>query len=321
MTLKQTHIAQFAPALNRIIMTMVLLASLSATSLFGQTVNLYSGKIPNSKEVPDNETSETKDGIQRISKISRPTLTIFPLDKKSSKKYPAVIICPGGGYRINAMNHEGTDVAKEFNTFGVVAFVLKYRIPSDETMINKEIGPVQDVQQALRYVRENAANWNVDPALVGILGFSAGGHLASTASTHFRHNYIEGSSSVNLRPDFSILIYPVISFNDSIGHKGSRDQLLGTNPTPEKIKEYSNDRQITPDTPPAFLVHASDDKAVPPGNSIAYYQELVKYGIGAELHVYQKGGHGFGMKNKTTSEKWTERCHSWLISAGILPAF
>jgi len=308
----------FANALRSIPIA-VLLISFNIVSLFGQTINLYKGKIPNSKETPDSETSEAKDGIVRVSKISRPTLTIFPLKEKTTKKHPAVIICPGGGYWINAISHEGVDVAKEFNTFGVVAFVLKYRIPSDETMVDRSIGPIQDAQQAIRYVRENASTWNVDPSLVGILGFSAGGHVASTASTHFHHNYIEGSSPVNLRPDFSILIYPVISFTDSLGHRGSRDQLIGANPTPEKITEYSNELQITHDTPPAFLVHASDDNAVPPGNSIAYYQALIKNGVAAELHIYQKGGHGFGMNNWATNDKWMDRCHNWLISAGILP--
>ena len=308
----------FANAPSRRLMMMVLL-ELGYVSLFGQTINLYPGRIPNSKETPNAETSEEKNGILLVGKISRPTLTIFPLKENNAKKYPAVIICPGGGYWINAMRHEGTDVAKEFNKLGVVAFVLKYRIPSDETMVNREIGPIQDAQQAIRYVRENAATWNVDPSHVGILGFSAGGHLASTASTHFHHNYIEGSSAVNLRPDFSILIYPVISFSDSIGHRGSREQIIGKNPTPEKIAEYSNERQIAHDTPPAFLVHASDDNAVPPANSIVYYQGLLKNGVSAELHIYQKGGHGFGMNNWSTDDKWMERCRNWMVSLGILP--
>lgn len=306
-------------ALYRSMPMAALLLSVTVVSLFAQTVNLYPGKIPNSKETADNETSEENGGILRVGKISRPTLTIFPLKEKHAEKHPAIIICPGGGYWINAINIEGTDVAKEFTMFGVVAFVLKYRIPNDETMTDKSIGPIQDAQQAIRYVRENAATWNVDPSRVGILGFSAGGHLASTASTHFHRNYIEGSSPVNLRPDFSILLYPVISFTDSLGHRGSRDQLIGTNPTKEKIMEYSNEQQITRDTPPAFLVHASDDNAVPPGNSIAYYQGLLRNGVLAELHIYQKGGHGFGLKNKTTNDKWMDRCHNWLISAGILP--
>lgn len=283
-----------------------------------QTINLYEGAIPNSKDVPDAETSEVKDGILRISRISKPTLAIFPLSKSSNKR-TAVIICPGGGYWINAMSHEGTDVAKKLNEMGIVAFVLKYRLPDDATMINKEIGPLQDAQQAIRIVRENASKWNVDPNRIGIMGFSAGGHLASTASTHFNHNYIEGSSNVNLKPDFSILIYPVISLTDSLGHKGSRDRLLGNAPSAEKIKAYSNELQITHETPPAFLVHASDDGAVPANNSVAYYQGLLKKGVSAELHIYQKGGHGFGMINKTTDDKWMDRCLNWMKSLGMLP--
>jgi acetyl esterase/lipase len=296
----------------------VVLFLLSYFSCQAQTnIDLYEGKIPNSKDVPDAETSETKDGILRIAHISKPTLTIFALPKIDHRR-TAVIICPGGGYRINAFGKEGTDVAKKLNDQGIVAFVLKYRIPDDATMINKEIGPLQDAQQAIRFVRENASKWNVDPNRVGIMGFSAGGHLASTASTHFDHNYIEGSSAVNLKPDFSILVYPVISFTDSLSHGGSRTQLLGNPPSLEKIKEYSNELHITKDTPPAFLVHASDDGGVSPLNSVVYYENLTRKKVPAELHIYQKGGHGFGLNNKTTEDNWMERCVNWMKSLGML---
>ena len=141
---------------------------------------------------------------------------------------------------------------------------------------------------------------------------------ASAASTHFNHNYIEGSTAVNLKPDFSILIYPVISFTDSLAHKGSRSQLLGETPSPEKIREYSNELHITKETPPTFLVHASDDGGVSPKNSLVYYQGLLKKGVPAELHIYQKGGHGFGMNNKTTDDLWMDRCLNWMKSLGVL---
>ena len=274
-------------------------------------IPLYEGEIPNSKAAPDEEKFEDTNGIARISKISRPTLSVYlPPQEKSTGA--AVIICPGGGYWINAISHEGTDVARKFNEMGVAAFVLKYRIPNDATMINREIGPLQDAQQAIRMVRQRASEWKVKPNRIGIMGFSAGGHLASTAGTHFNNAVIENPGGVSLRPDFLILIYPVISFQDSIGHIGSRDQLIGKKPTAEKINFYSNELQVTKNTPPTFLVHASDDKGVKSENSIVFYQNLIKNKVPAEMHLYQGGGHGFGLNNKTTKDLWMDRCEAWL---------
>lgn len=288
-------------------------------SVVGQeTIPLYSGAIPNSKPAANTEKSEIRDnGTQIISNISIPTLTLF-LPAKAAATRVAVIICPGGGYHINAMKHEGTDVAKKLNEWGVAAFVLKYRIPNDETMVNKEIGPLQDAQQAIRVVRENAVKWNVDPGKIGVMGFSAGGHLAATAATHFNKPVI-GAGNVNLRPDFLILGYPVISFMDNIGHTGSRDNLLGKSPSKEKILEYSNEYQVTPETPPTFLIHAGDDKGVMPANSIVFYESLLKNKVPAELHIYERGGHGFGMDNPTTDEMWMDSLRNWLVSRGIVP--
>lgn len=274
-------------------------------------IPLYEGEIPNSKAAADEEKFEDTNGIARISKISRPTLSVYlPPQEKSTGA--AVIICPGGGYWINAISHEGTDVARKFNEMGVAAFVLKYRIPNDATMINREIGPLQDAQQAIRMVRQRASEWKVKPNRIGIMGFSAGGHLASTAGTHFNNAVIENPGGVSLRPDFLILIYPVISFQDSIGHIGSRDQLIGKKPTAEKINFYSNELQVTKNTPPTFLVHASDDKGVKSENSIVFYQNLIKNKVPAEMHLYQGGGHGFGLNNKTTKDLWMDRCEAWL---------
>jgi acetyl esterase/lipase len=179
-------------------------------------------------------------------------------------------------------------------------------------MINREIGPLQDAQQAIKLVRDNAKEWNVNPGRIGIMGFSAGGHLASTAGTHYNDIVIPNAEKTSLRPDFMILIYPVISFDDSIGHIGSRDQLIGKTPTAEKIKQYSNELQVTSQTPPTFLVHASDDDAVNPQNSIRFYEALVQHKVPAELHIYQSGGHGFGMKQKSKNELWMERCKNWM---------
>jgi len=283
-------------------------------------IQLYNNdSIPNSKPVKNNEKSEfEKDwNILIISKITRPTLTAF-LPPKEKANGAAVLICPGGGYSIVAAGHEGYDVAKKFNEFGVAAFVLKYRIPDDSSMINKEIGPLQDAQRAMQIIRENATTWNIDVHRVGVMGFSAGGHLASTLATHLHKIVIENKNNTNLRPDFAILIYPVISFADSIANIGSRDGLLGKNPSKEKIIEYSNELQVTPQTPPSFLVHAEDDDAVKVQNSIYFYEALQKNNIPSELHIYPKGGHGFGLNNKTEKDEWMERLKNWMDTNGWL---
>jgi len=303
--------------MKSILLTFIITCIMNSLLLSQTVIPLYKDSIPNSKPTNDEETTEYPNGITIISKISRPTLTIF-LPEKNKANGTAVLICPGGGYWVTASSHEGTDVAKEFNKMGVAAFVVKYRIPNDATMINREIGPLQDAQQAMKIVRDRAAEWNVNPGRIGIMGFSAGGHLASTAGTHYNDIVIPNMEHTSLRPDFMILIYPVISFNESISHLGSRDQLIGKTPTAEKIKQYSNELQVTNQTPPAFLVHASDDDAVNPQNSIRFYEALVKNKIPAELHIYQSGGHGFGMKQKNENELWMERCRNWMAINGWL---
>jgi acetyl esterase/lipase len=285
---------------------------LSCMQLSSQTIMpLYQDSIPNSKWTPDEETSEiNKDSILIISKISRPTLTIY-LPPKDKSTGAAVIICPGGGYGIAAAGHEGADVGKKFNEMGIAAFVLKYRIPDDKTMINKEIGPVQDAQRALQIVRENSTAWGIKQNKIGIMGFSAGGHLASTAGTHFQNTYIDNGKGTSLRPDFMILVYPVISFMDGIGHSGSREQLIGKTPTAEKIKEYSNEQQVTPQTPPTFLVHAKDDP-VKVENSLVFAEALKKNKVPVELYLYETGGHGYGMYNKKSTVQWMDLVQQWM---------
>jgi acetyl esterase/lipase len=293
---------------------------LNATSqcMYSQIIRpLYNDTIPNSKPTTDEEEKEYHNNITIIKKVSRPTLTIF-LPPPNKATGAVVIICPGGGYWVVAENIEGTEVAKEFNKIGVAAVVLKYRIPNDAWMINREIGPLQDAQQAIKIVRDSAAEWNINPNRIGIMGFSSGGHLASTAGTHFNKSYIPNSSNTSLRPDFMILIYAVISFTHSIGHAGSAEQLLGKNPSEEKINEYSNEMQVSSATPPAFLVHASDDNIVNPRNSSVFYDSLISKQVSAELHIYQAGGHGFGMHMKNNKELWMDRCKSWMQFNGWL---
>lgn len=287
--------------------------------VFSQTVvPLYPNGVPNSKPVADTEKSDVdQNGIMRVSNVSIPTLTIYPPSPELATG-AAVIIFPGGGYRILAISHEGSDVAKRFNQMGVTAFVVKYRLPSDETMLNKEIGPVQDAQRAIQLVRENAKEWHVDPNRVGIIGFSAGGHLASTAGTHFDHHYIDVKKRTNLRPDFMILVYPVISFADSIAHMGSRENLLGQHPSPEKIKEYSNELQVTKKTPPTYIIHAEDDKSVKIQNALLFATGLQKNKVPFNFHFYEKGGHGFGMNNPTSDVKWMDLVQVWMRDNGWL---
>ena len=282
-----------------------------------QEMPLYANEVPNYISVPNTQKSVTdKNGILRISEVSVPTLTLYSPPKGKSNG-TCVIICPGGGYSILAASHEGSDVANEFNKIGVTAFVLKYRIPNDKAQVNKTIAPLQDAQQAIRTVRKDAIKYGINPNKIGIMGFSAGGHLAATASTHFVKPVGENADETNVRPDFSILVYPVITMKE-FGHQGSSQQLIGKNPSTELIELYSNETQITKETPPVFLVHAGDDNAVPVKNSLSYYEACQKNGVSASLIIYPKGGHGFGMNNKTTKDKWMDNVRNWMDSMGWL---
>ena len=283
-----------------------------------QELPLYGSlPIPNSRPGADRKTVDSSGQPVRysFSKVSHPTLTVY-LPSAGKGNGVAVIVCPGGGYTHLAMTHEGTDVAKWLNGLGITAFLLQYRLPSDETMIDKTIGPLQDAQRAIQLVRQRAGEWGVDVGKVGILGFSAGGHLASTVGTHFLQTTIDNSGQVSLRPDFLVLLYPVISFSDSIGHRGSRDALIGTHPDPALVLRYSNERQVTPQTPPSFIIHCEDDKTVPVLNSLYFYEALVKNGVPAEIHVYPRGGHGFGLWNPLSVDQWPDRLQHWMEMNG-----
>ena len=287
---------------------------LISASALGQTITempLYPGIIPGAKESPVKErTIVLPNGGIRIASVILPTLKKYTPAKPNGT---SVIICPGGGYTRLSIDHEGEDVAKALNEIGITGFVLKYRLPNDSIMVDKSTGPLQDAQQAIRMVRKQAAAWQLDPAKIGIMGFSAGGHLAATAATHFNtlaDATTKDTSSV--RPAFVILLYPVISFEDSIAHKGSKTNLLGKDPTAAQVILYSNELQVTKNSPPAFLVHAGDDASVPVENSIRYYQACIKNKVPAEMHIYPKGGHGFGLNNKTTNDKWFDRLINWL---------
>ncbi|MDQ8013892.1 MAG: alpha/beta hydrolase [Flavobacterium nitrogenifigens] len=304
------------PFSRGITLSFLLFSGLFSMSAQNQVIPLWD-KIPDEVKATNyKEKPELKDGkMQSTSQVSVPTLSIF-IPKESKPNQAAVVICPGGGYTHLAFDKEGTKVAEWFNSLGITAFVLKYRMPTDLTMKNKNVGPLQDAQEAIRYVRQNASKWNIDPSKIGILGFSAGGHLASTASTHYDDKVYDSAYKVSARPDFSLLIYPVISMENDITHKGSQTNLLGENPSEELINNYSNEKRVTSKTPPTFLIHATDDTVVIPENSINYYLALKKNGVTAELHIYEKGGHGFGLGVADTSKYWTRDCEEWLKSNG-----
>ncbi|ANW96558.1 1,4-beta-xylanase [Wenyingzhuangia fucanilytica] len=266
------------------------------------------------KEEPRLDKNGNRTGIK---KVTNPSITPYLVNNSSSNN-TAVIICPGGAYSVLAIDKEGIDIAKYFNSIGVSAFVLKYRLPTDLIMDNKTIGPLQDAQEAIRTVRRNAKIWNINPNKIGIMGFSAGGHLASTLSTHYNDKVYQ-SDETNAKPNFSILIYPVISMEDGITHKGSRTNLLGKNASIDLIKKYSNEKQIDANTPPTFLVHATDDLVVPVENSINYYLKLKEYKVRAEMHLYENGGHGFGLGKKGTNVNWTHTLKNWLDINHLLP--
>jgi acetyl esterase/lipase len=274
---------------------------------------LYSGSIPDSK--PSRVQEDNTNG--RVSNVVQPTLTVY-LPAREKANGTSVIICPGGGYGMLAIGHEGHDVAKRLNEMGVAAFVLKYRLPNGQSQPDPSIAPLLDAQQALRLVREQAPKYNLNPERIGLMGFSAGGHLASTAGTHFAKPVGTNPGSASVRPAFLVLVYPVISFSDSLKHAGSRTNLLGENATADQVKLYSNELQVTAQTPPTFLVHAEDDKTVPVQNSLVFYQALHHHNVPTEMHLYPQGGHGFGMNNKTTKDQWVERLQNWMDANGWL---
>ncbi len=277
-----------------------------------EIINLYPGAIPNSKVgVKEEAAGNTNPGM--IRRVTKPTLEIY-LPEKDKATGAAVVVCAGGAYGVIVYQGEGISTAKEFARNGVAAFVLKYRLPNDSLMTDKTIGPLQDAQQAIKMVRENASKWGIDPNKVGIAGFSAGGHLASSAATHFKKALIENSNNTNLRPDFQILVYPVITMQEKLTHADSRKNLLGSNPSKEIVDLYSGELQVDETTPPAYITHAADDKTVDVDNSINYFQALRHSNVPVEMHIYPKGGHGFIFGHKG----WSDPLFQWMRDTKII---
>jgi acetyl esterase/lipase len=288
-----------------------LIALLSFCKASAQTtIPLYSGKVPNSIEVPNEERENAAHFLERV---TRPTLTIY-LPPASIATGAAMVVCPGGGY--NSLNYiqEGSAVADSLNKLGIAAFVLKYRLPDDKSMPDKSVGPIQDAQQALMTVRKRAAEWHIDTARVGIIGFSAGGHLAAFAGTHFNKSFLDNPQHISLRPSCMILVYPVISFTDSITHWGSRENLIGKTPSASQVAYYSNELQVTPQTPPTFLIQAGDDGLVSIKNSVVFYLALQRNNVPAAMHIFERGQHGFPYEPAHSS--WFSYCAKWLKDNG-----
>jgi len=290
-------------------------ASTDIASMFPakmQSFPLYGdAAIPNSKPGPDEETGADKGWIQ---KVSRPSIQVY-LPAKVKATGASVLIIPGGGYAGLTYEYEGTQQASYFVDHGVAAFVLKYRIPNDQTMIDKSIGPLQDAQQAMRFVRQHAVEWNLDPSRMGTIGFSAGGHLAATLATHFNKAYVDNPDHVDLRPDFLIVVYPVISMDAKITHMDSRRALLGDNPSDDKVRLFSNELQVNKDTPPTLILHAADDRLVDVDNSVVFFEALRHAGVSVEARLFEKGQHGFPLLPR---DRWQGAIMDWLDSNGWL---
>jgi acetyl esterase/lipase len=271
---------------------------------------LWPDEIPNYRETDEVEKAEATDKLVKISNVQNPDIAVY-LPSKGNSTGDAVVICPGGGYWILAYDWEGTDIAKYLNSKGIAGIVLKYRLPVSKSNIEPHLSPLMDAQRAIRITRHNAANWNINPNRIGIMGFSAGGHLASTASTHYDSGNSESSDPIerlSCRPDFTVLIYPVISFQEKYGHSGSRNALLGENPPDELIEYYSNELHVNENTPPTIIIHSQDDEGVSVMNSIDFYKALTDNNVKAEMHLYPYGGHGYSLAiDKGYLSTWPER--------------
>ena len=277
-----------------------------------QEIKLWTDGIPFSNGTIGDEEIPREGRVQNI---QDPSIFVY-LPEIEKATGAAVVICPGGGYRLLAIQHEGHDVARWFNEIGIAGIVVKNRLPTSDNITFKSEVAMFDAQRAVRITRYNADEWGLDKEKIGIMGFSAGGHLASTVGTHYDYGLKSEDSiqQVSCRPDFMILMYPVIDMSGDIKHSGSVKNLLGEKPTESQINRFSNQKQITTDTPPTILIHSTDDKGVPVANSIVFYEALVANGVPAELHIFNSGGHGYGMgrKDGTSHNYWSENVEAFL---------
>lgn len=280
--------------------TIVVMLMLTHVAFAQQVLPLYPDRIANCKV--------------RLNEKERPTLTVY-LPAADRAIGTAIIIFPGGGYGTLVTDTEGTPIARAFLEQGIAAIVVKYRLPDAQKMEDKSLGPLMDAQQAMKMVRTKAAGWHINPSKIGVIGFSAGGHVASSLGTHFKTSYIPNKENIGLRPDFMVLVYPVISMDTALTHMGSRTNLLGKEPGPERVSLFSNENQVSPDTPPAYLTHTGDDQVVKVENSIAFYKALQKHKIDSELHLFPRGDHGFVLKLPT--DEWMQPIFRFMARQGF----
>ncbi|WP_040351861.1 alpha/beta hydrolase [Blastopirellula marina] len=291
--------------MSKVVFTLLLLGFLPLVAMSAEPKRelLWPAGAPDAKGDTDND---------------KPTITVYLADG-ADKTNCGVVVLPGGGYGHLATGHEGVDIAKWYNSFGVSAFVVEYR---HRGRGYAHPAPIQDAQRAIRTVRARAEEFGVSPDKIGVMGFSAGGHLASTAATHFDAGDAKAADpidQVSCRPDFAILCYPVIALDQPFTHRGSQKNLLGENPDKALVKSLSNESQVTSDTPPTFLFHTSEDTGVPPQNSIVFYEALQKAKVPAEMHIFAKGRHGVGLAaNIPGTSAWPKLCEAWLSGQGML---
>ena len=297
---------------------LVLVLLLAGTANAQEFIPIWqAGKMPNTKgtKLPDSIANE------RVFRVGTPGMYAF-FPSVTENKGAAVIICPGGGYERLAYIISGTQLAKWFNTMGVTAFVLNYRLPNDKDLVTRQNGPLQDAQRAIKYVRSNAAKWGIKPDQIGIQGSSAGGHLATLAGTAVTDLAKIGDAlnEVSPQPNFMILVSPVIDMG-KYAHKGSLKNLLGDKPTEAQIQQFSTQLQVTDQTPPTFIADAFNDKSVDPHNSLLFFEALLSHKVPSTLHVFPQGAHAIALRNNPGSaDLWTELCERWMIEMNIIPA-
>lgn len=275
-------------------------------------IPLYNNQVPNARQAPANYREQT-DADGRVTRVIQPTLIPF-FPRKENATGTAILIFPGGGYRLLSLP-ACEEIAKALSEQGVTAFIVKYRLPNDTTMVNKSIGPLQDAQAAIALVRSRAAEWGINPRKVGMMGLSAGGHLVSMEGTQQNRVVIDNPEKINLRPDFMALLYPVIIYDPAVPR--TRENLIGQAPSPELLNLYGTDKHVTPATPPTFMVHAADDDVIPVKNTLSFFYALLQARVKAEMHILQSGGHGFALTDSNSKDNWFRMFQSWLVENGF----
>jgi len=297
---------------GRVIAVLMSLIGVQPVSAQQAPIPLYENEVPNARKAPAGYLEQTDaDGL--ITRITQPALIpYYPAKEKATGT--AILIFPGRGYRVLAPG-SCEEIARALNEEGITAFIVKYRLPNDTIMVNRSIGPLQDAQAAIRLVRKRAAEWGINPAKVGIMGLSAGGHLVSMEGTQQSRVVIDNKEMINLRPDFMALLYPVIIYDPAIPR--TRENLIGKHPSAELLNLYSTDKSVTRTTPPTFLVHAADDDVIPVKNTLSFFNALLQNQVKAEMHILQSGGHGFALTDSNSKDNWFRMFKSWLAENGF----